>query len=147
MEQKKQVSDILNELLEYNDTECNDKCISFKLSEKTHSALDKIAKKHGHSFSKMLNILFLNLMAQIIHNNYVFSPNLSEFDFQNERKGVSVTIHITNSVFQKLNKICSLNDRPKSTLAIYAALTCLKEKQNMPDINYDISPFNIIFNI
>lgn len=147
MQEEKKVLDILNELLKSNDIECINKCVTFRLSEKTHVSLNLIAKKHGHSFTKMMSNVLLNLIAQIIHNNYVFSPNLSEFDIQEQRVGKSVTIHLSNSVFQEFSKICRLNDRSKSTLAIYAALTCLKQKKDMIGINYDLSPFNLDFNI
>lgn len=148
--QKRTALDIFKELLQYNEIELNNKCITFRLSHEIHKPLEIIARKHGYSFSKMINNVLLSLISQIIHNNYVFSPNLSDFNVREQRmaKGAKyVTIHVTESVFKEINKICSLNDRTKSILVIYAALTCLKQKKDIMGINYDLSPFNLDFNI
>jgi hypothetical protein len=151
--QERTALDIFNELLQYNEIEVNNKCITFRLSNEIHKPLDIIARKHGYSFSKMINNVLLSLISQIIHNNYVFSPDLSDFNIREQRiategkKGKHVTIHVTESVFKEINKICNLNDRTKSILVIYAALSCLKQKKETIGISYDLSPFNLDFKI
>lgn len=139
---------ILGELQDSCDIEKKNKCVSFSVSEDTHEKLGRIAKSLGQSLTGMVHAVLLNLLAQIIANNYIFTPDLTGFDFYVEKKGGKpIRIHLTETVVSHLNRISRLNAREKSTIGTYAVLCCIKQKLETLKIDYTASPLNFKFDL
>jgi len=124
------------------------KCVSTSLSLKDYDTLRQIATKiQAHSVSGMINVVFSNLIKNIVENGFEFRPDFSVFHINPGEKRKPLRLHINEEEFNNLNKICKINGRSKSIIAQFAAFSCIKERSGILHLDYKVSILDFDFDL